>query len=504
MARGRLAGTVALSARQASLLRGEILRKFPPTSTSSAFERAAESLIPHDAPTREPAHLAKQLARALGGQAARRVLTQELRRHFETLVGRTFLDRALALGSRKSPSIEALRGADRERDLVAYQALKEKGLYEECIDIARPRSAQAAAEKKYVEAAIWKAHEFSCLRSLGRLTDAFHSAKDALRILNQATKRQRSEPEALLLALRLEFGITIASVTMQAADFARGLAAHKKIEKRALMLARNSPNSSVRKEAHFYALHTRRQQTECLRYLGRYNEALEAARTLENAYPPGDAQPRFWTRIYQADNLRLLGRFDEARELLISLEEVANLRRQQASPLAILWRRLALESVAQPAKTESVCKRIEHNLAAEDPGSLWGASYAHLALASVRVNDFACCQDHIEAFNRACEGIASIYVLEEGYAHLITGEMERGRAGRKAAARAAYLKAAACFDKGGVRWGILRAVIGLALTSRDGAVSSTRYRLEGLDRTLLEAVRAGKEFPIGTLCRNFP
>jgi hypothetical protein len=394
MPRGRLAGTVALSPRQAAFLAHEIQRKFPSTPTSSAFERAAESLIRVGASVGEPSNLAKQLARALGGQAGRRVLTQELRRQFEILLGRTVVDRILALGSRKSPSMDALQGEDRERDLVAYQALKEKGLYEECIQIARPRSLEAAAEKRIIEAAVWKAHEFSCLRSLGRLTDALHSGKDAMRILDQATQRQRNEPEALLLALRLEFGITITSVTMQGADFARGFAAHKKIEKRARALATRFSRVSAGKEASFYVLHARRQQTECLRYLGRYSEALETARLLEDAYPPGDAQPRFWTRIYQADNLRLLGRFDEARDLLVGLEAVASLRRQQASPLAILWRRLALESVAQPSKTQAVCKRIEHVLAAEDPGSLWGASYAHLALASVRVNDFALCQEH--------------------------------------------------------------------------------------------------------------
>ena len=502
MARGRFEGTIELSFRQASLLRAAIQRKFPPTQSAGSFECAAVFLIDrHRTRAKDALHLGKRLARALGRQRSRRVLTSELKRHFELVLGEAFVRRILALKSGVNSGVQRLARADRERELVAYQGLKEKGLYAACIEFAQPLSTVAAAANNYVESAEWKAREFSCLRSLGRLTEALRCGNEALALLDHAPATERRRPEALLLALRLQFGVTIASVTMQAADFGAGLRAHRKNERQATELSRRFSDTTVGKEAKFYVLHARRQQAECLRYLGRYSDALAAARELENAYPVGDAQPRFWARVYQADNLRLLGFFDEARDLLVSLEEIAVLRRQQAGPVAVLWRRLAMESLADPAQVRAVAARLECALADESRGGLWGASYAHLALAADRVYDPARCQDHLEAFSRASEG--SVYVLEEGYAHLIRAEMERGRH-HPAAACTAYKAAGRSFERGGVQWGTLRARIGIVLTCRKVTKPRLPLRLDGLDKNVSQACRSQSNMEIGVLCRNFP
>jgi hypothetical protein len=71
---------------------------------------------------------------------------------------------------------------------------------------------------------------------------------------------------------------------MQAADFSRGLFEHKKIAHEAERLSRKFDRSEIGREAGFYVLHSRRQQTECLRSRRAAHEFRAASNAEDRAF----------------------------------------------------------------------------------------------------------------------------------------------------------------------------------------------------------------------------
>ena len=502
MARGRVEGTAELSAIQARLLKEALKRTFPShRSGPTSFELAANHLA--EVLKINGKTLAQQIERAVGRNRRRRVLTESLRRYYALLLGEKLVTEILAIEAENFASIPTLRTVTRRRDLTTYQGLKEKGLYRECIELARRGAARASRAKRFLESAEWKAREFSCLRNLGRLKEAIACGKGAKESFDAAPEAERCQGEARLLELRLRFGMTVSSVTMQTADFRHGLAAHKSIEGDARILAIEFAGSEVGEQARAYVLHTRRQQAECFRYLGEYKKALKTARSLEKEYPASDLQPRFWTKIYQADNLRLLGRLDAARALYRNLAAEARLRLQTDSPLAILWRQLALETLSSVYTMEPIIHEIKLSLGSGDNDSIWAVAYAHLTLAAALVQDRARCEDHLESFREVSKPAAENFILENAYASMIAGEMARASGNRRSAIEA-YLAAQTLFQSGGILWGQVRASIGIKVVSNRLPAAPFSVQLEGLDQSLWADAQIATPIRPGILCQNFP
>lgn len=383
-----------------------------------------------------------------------------------------------------------------------HQALKERGLYREAAAYSKKQLRLALNGPSKFDAAWWASIQASDQRALGEIRTAIRTLEKAQSYIRDHLRQRPPSDAAEVLQVKIEFGMTVAHRSMLNGDFMGALRTHNQLNRKARVLAKRAFDSRLQRTAREYALHTARQQAECLRYTGRYSRARRVAAKLETLYPPGDYIPKFWCQVYQADNLRLLGDFESASEILAALREQAAGGKRDVARISILWRLVALETVHATGAKDELLAETERML--EQPAqNMLSRVYPNLALAAARFHEHNRATAYLRLASSAAQWSPREQLVEFAYSQMIRGEVARN-ARRVALARKMFKSALRCFEEAGVVWGKVRACIGLAECGETILPPTQFTRLEGLDAVLWAEHIAGNTPPPGVLCANFP
>jgi tetratricopeptide (TPR) repeat protein len=224
-------------------------------------------------------------------------------------------------------------------------------------------------------------------------------------------------------------------------------------------------------------------------------------------YPEWADEPRRFGRLHRADSLRLLGRAEEALADYDRLEATARNRHMDGFLAAVLWPKVGacqgLKNVR--ARNREVRKALGELSALVDNDancSRYSIIYSKLVRVPSEILDVGAARKLVDEALGAGPLEADCFRTEYAHAMLCRAEIERGQKNAEQAEKD-YREALRLYELMEMRWGVVRAIIGLNLVgTRRGPGACSK--LEGCDAAIWARFREGGVFPAGSLCENLP
>ena len=396
----------------------------------------------------------------------------------------------------------------REESVAAerhFTALARDGLHDDAAVFAREILARAAVTDDHYTIAYWSDRAADAYRAAGALRDASIFYARAWEEIQIALKQSPRDVDLRYQAGKTRFGQIMVDDCMVRGAFREAWVRYDELLKDAEELVQDPAAEPIRPEIAIRILHVKRQQSEMMRLLGRYSEALASIRNIAGQYPAEAYEARAYSGLYEADSLRLLGEIESALETYSGIEQFARKRDALGLLASTLWRMSC--ALKQRRQTKESAERIREatTIAERYPRRYrFLAIYCRLAEASGEV---VARRRALKLLDEA-EAVANLtrdyLTLEFAHVALCRAEVLRSDRQKWSESLGWFRTALRTYKRIGCRWGVVRAWIGAHLTGGTEIKTELLDSLEGIDDRLLNEFNERGAVDAGLLSVNIP
>lgn len=427
-----------------------------------------------------------------------RLLAKKL--HFETYQD-LLAEWSHSFSDRVVTNLDSTESGERDR---RYLALSRDGLYDASVKLALCSLSQAELLKNMRMMAHWSDRAADAYRTIGRLHEASSYYGRAWSYVQEALLETPTDFDLRYQSLKTKFGQIMVDDYLVRNAFPEAYSRQTRLLQEADSLFAVAP-IHLRSEIRVRRIHIKRQQSEMLRYMGRYERALKLIREVLTEYPSSAYEPIYYARLSEADSLRLLGFDSTALSIYSDLEQIAFDRELSGLLGSVLWRKSCVfQSMNLEDERKDCLERLETLSAKNVVRYRFMTIYMLLAQASGCVADEAIAKGHLRKVKSFGPVTPNYLTGEYAHAALCRGELLR-KEHRMLEACREFRNAFDCYVQMECRWGTVRAWIGLCLTGgRTALPRKLKRSLEGADKRLLKKFETEGAIPLGILSANIP
>jgi tetratricopeptide (TPR) repeat protein len=410
--------------------------------------------------------------------------------------GRTFEQREMAKLQRdESVAAEA-----------HFTALAHNGLHDDAVAFARETLARAEAAGDHYTIAYWADRTADAYRAMGALRDSSAFYARAWEQIQLALQQSPRDVELRYQAGKTRFGRIMVDDCMVRGAFREAWLRYDELLKDAEELIREDAVQTIRAAIAIRILHIKRQQSEMVRLLGHYSEALVAIRQVATQYPEEAYEARAYSGLYEADSLRLLGELDTALQIYSGIEQFARSRDTPGLLASTLWRMsCALKQKRRPEESEKTFTEATAIAEKYPQRYRFLSIYCRLAEASGETGNPRRALKLLDEAEALGQVTSDYLVLEYAHIALCRAEVLRREPRKRLESLGWFRTAFSTYRRMDCRWGVVRAWIGLQLTGdSEMHPAGILNVLEGIDARLLAEFDETGEIEYGGLSTNIP